>query len=61
MKNPPIDPPISPRVPQSPREAMFLQYAQAYYQEMQAVSRNASFGQALNQAEAACEHCVCRD
>ena len=35
----------------SPREALFLQFAQAYYQEMQAVGKNASFGQALNQAD----------
>ena len=35
----------------SPREALFLQFAQAYYQEMQAVGQNAPFGQALNQAD----------
>ena len=35
----------------SPREALFLQFAQAYYQEMQAVGKNAPFGQALNQAD----------
>jgi hypothetical protein len=39
-------------VPKSPREALFLQFAQAYYQDMEAVGNNAPFGQVLNQVDA---------
>jgi hypothetical protein len=39
-------------IPQSPREALFLQFAQAYYQEMETVGNNAPFGQVLNQVDA---------
>jgi len=39
-------------VPKSPKEALFLQFAQAYYQEMQSVGKNAPFGQVFNQVDA---------
>jgi hypothetical protein len=39
-------------VPKSPKEALFLQFAQAYYQDMEAVGNNAPFGQVLNQVDA---------
>ena len=35
----------------SPREFLFLQFAQTLYQEMLAVGKNTSFGQALHQAD----------
>ncbi len=38
--------------PNSPRETLFLQFAQTYYQEMQAVGKNAPFGQVLNPVDA---------
>jgi hypothetical protein len=44
--------PLVPIVPASAREALFLQYAQAYYQDMQAVGNNAPFGQVFNQIDA---------
>ena len=43
--------PITAIIPESAREALFLQFAQAYYQDMQAVGNNAPFGQILNQVD----------
>jgi len=48
MKDQQSDHPTPSIVPQSPREALFLQHAQAYYQEMQAIGNNAPFGQVFN-------------
>jgi len=44
--------PIAPIMPQSDREGLFLQFAQAYYQDMQAIGNNAPFGQVFNQIDA---------
>ena len=52
MQDPKPEFPIVSIVPQSPKEALFLQFAQSYYQEMEAVGNNAPFGQVLNQVDA---------
>jgi hypothetical protein len=51
MKTTATENPTSPIIPQSPREALFLQFAQAYYQDMAAVGNNAPFGQVLNHVD----------
>ena len=45
MKDQPPESAVVTIVPKSPKEALFLQFAQAYDQEMQAVGKNAPFGQ----------------
>ena len=52
MQNQNPESPVVSIVPKSPKEALFLQFAQAYYQEMQAVGDNAPFGQVFNQVDA---------
>jgi len=52
MQNQNPESPVVSIVPQSPKEALFLQFAQSYYQDMQAVGENAPFGQVLNQVDA---------